>query len=220
MARGSLVVSRQPCCTNLLILLCCLHAGPGGQAATLRGSILTPSPRTPRAEQRVPRLWATLIRVSMDALLAPARSCSAGGICSLLPPGLELHPALSPSLSASTRDHVQSHLWVLCCCSHSSRAWPVAQISPASWALSRGAQDGNPSSAAPLAITGKSWGVLAGTCCSSSPRGLRQQHPAKALASNAGGEGLDKCLAAPEGPSSPSSSEGPAVGVCPVPPVE
>lgn len=130
----------------------------------LRRSILSPSPHTPRAEQRVPRLWATLIRVPMDALLAPARSCSAGGICPLLPPGLELHPALSPSISTSTQDHVQSHLWVLCCCSHSSRAWPVAQIRPASWALSRGAQDGNPSSAAPLAITGKSQGVLGGTC--------------------------------------------------------
>lgn len=149
---------------NFALLPPCWAPADRQPPCALRGSILTASPRTPRAEQRVPRLWATLIRVSMDALLAPARSCSAGGICFLLPPGPELHPALSPSVSTSTRDHVQSHLWVLCFCSHSSRAWPVAQISPASWALSRGPQDGNPSSAAPLAITGKSQGVLGGTC--------------------------------------------------------
>lgn len=206
----------QPAPADFASLPSCWSLVGGQPPRTLSGSILAPPPCTPRAEHRVPRLHGSPAQGVHGCPARPSEKL----LCPLLSPGPELHTALSPFLPASFQDHVQSCLRVFCCCSHSSRAQPVARITPGSWALSRGAQERNPLPGTPLAIGGKSMGVPGDTGHLPLPRGLGQQHPAKAPPSNARGEGLGKCLAALEGSSPPSSAEGPAAGTCPVPPAE
>lgn len=187
-ARGSLAASRQPRRTNRMILLRCLRAGLQ-RAATALPAREHPHPAAPQRSRgcpgcaqhrsrcprtpRSPRRGAALPAGSVPTCHRDRRCSQLRALPCAPQRGITVKAASMASAAAP------AHL--------EPGPWPGEP--PASWPPNRGAQERNPSSAAPLAIAGKSRGVPGGTRRSSSPWGSGQQHPAGTLASNAGGEG-------------------------------